>query len=113
MTDSLSAMSREIVLDVAATKNVARVQTRRIAMPAGLPAGLHVHNCPVAGSIVAGSVAFQIEGEPEIILKPGDSFFEPEGVRIARFDALDADVAFVAHYLLAAGEDPGIEFPAG
>ena len=110
MAHPLSAMSRELVFDVAATKNVTRVQTRRIGMPAGLAAGLHVHNCPVAGSIVAGSVAFQVEGEPETVLRPGDAFFEPEGVRIARFDALDEDVVFLAHYLLA-DQEPGIEFP--
>ena len=109
--DVLSAMSRELVLDVSATKNLARVETRRIGMHGGLAAGLHIHNCPVVGSIVAGTVAFQIEGQPETVLKPGDVFFEPEGVRIARFDALDEDVVFLAHYLLADNEDPVLTFP--
>lgn len=59
-----------------------------------------------------GSVAFHLEGEPEVALTPGGVFHEPEGCRIARFDALDADVAFIAHFLLSAGQQPELELPA-
>ncbi|MGO4618238.1 cupin domain-containing protein [Nocardia sp. 2YAB30] len=109
----LSAVSRTAVLDVvlARTKPTARVEVRRIEMPAGTAAGLHVHNCPVFGSIVAGSVAYRIEGESERVLGPGDVFYEPEGQRIARFDALDEDVVFLGYFLLDTGQEPGIEFP--
>ena len=41
----------------------------------------------MVGSIVSGSVSFQVEDEPETVLGPGDVFFAPEGARIARFDA--------------------------
>lgn len=43
---------------------------------------------------------FQIEGEPEGVLRPGDSFYEPEGARITRFDGQDAGVTFLAYFLL-------------
>jgi hypothetical protein len=56
--------------------------------------GLHIHNGPVFGSIETGSAVYQIEGEPETVLKPGDVFYEPEGVRIARFDAQEDGVTF-------------------
>lgn len=110
---SFSAVTRAVIMDVPVTpaKLTDRIQTRRISMPAGTPAGLHTHNGPVVGSIVSGSVAFRIEGEPLVVLRPGDVFFEPEAVRIAQFDALDENVVFLAHFLLATEQDPAIEFP--
>jgi quercetin dioxygenase-like cupin family protein len=56
-----------------------------------------VHNGPVVGSIVDGSAVFQIDGEPETVLRPGDVFYEPEGARITRFDAQEAGVTFLAY----------------
>jgi quercetin dioxygenase-like cupin family protein len=72
---------------------------------------MHVHNGPVVGSIVSGSVSFQVEGEPETVLGPGDVFFEPEGARTARFDARDDGVAFLAYFLLGPGQEPATSFP--
>ena len=114
LSDVTEAVTRTVLADVvlAVTTNVEHIETRRIRIPAGVAAGLHIHNCPVVGSIVEGSVAYQIEGESEVVLRPGDVFYEAEGARIARFDALDADVTFVAHFLLTAGQRPEIEFPA-
>ncbi|WP_067829576.1 hypothetical protein [Nocardia inohanensis] len=108
-----SNVTRSVLLNVAfaQAKRVSRVEVRRITMPAGTVAGLHVHNCPVVGSIESGSVAYRIEGEPERVLRPGDYFFEPEAARITRFDALDEDVTFVGYFLLAADQSPLIEFP--
>jgi quercetin dioxygenase-like cupin family protein len=109
----LSALSRTVVLNaaLAGTKTVERVEVRRIRMPAGTVAGLHVHNCPVVGSITEGAVAYQVDGEPATVLTPGDVFFEPEGVRIVRFDALDDDVTFLAYFLLTTGQEPEIDIP--
>ncbi|MEC3956044.1 cupin domain-containing protein [Nocardia sp. CDC153] len=109
---SFSAVTRDIIMDVPVTpaKLTDRIQTRRIRMPAGTPAGLHTHNGPVVGSIVSGSVAFRIDGEPQVILRPGDVFFEPEAERIAQFDALDEDVVFLGHFLLSSDQEPTLEF---
>jgi quercetin dioxygenase-like cupin family protein len=106
-------ISRDMLLDVrlAQAKDTHRIEVRRIRIVPGHAAGLHVHNGPVVGSIVEGSVVFQIEGEPESVLRPGDVFFEPEGARIARFDAQDAGVTFLAHFLLGPGQEPEISFP--
>lgn len=108
-----SALSRTVVLNaaLARTKPVERVEVRRIHIPAGTAAGLHVHNCPVVGSITQGSVAYQIDGAPASVLTAGDVFFEPEGARITRFDALDDDVTFLAYFLLAPGQEPEIDVP--
>jgi hypothetical protein len=86
-----------------------RARIRRIRQAAGL----HVHNGPVVGSIVDGSAVFQVDEEPETVLRPGDVFYEPEGARITRFDAQDAGVTFLAYLLLGPGQEPELSFPAG
>ncbi|KUJ69959.1 hypothetical protein ACZ90_06210 [Streptomyces albus subsp. albus] len=111
--DSASApITRTVELDqpLPAPKATERVEVRRITIAPGFAAGLHVHNGPVFGSIETGSVTFQIAGEPETVLTPGDVFYEPEGVRV-RFDAREDGVTFLAYFLLGAGQEPEIEFP--
>ena len=44
-------------------------------------------------------------------LRVGDVFYEPEGARIARFDATDEGVTFLGYFLLGPDEEPQIEFP--
>jgi quercetin dioxygenase-like cupin family protein len=101
-------ITRTIVSDVRlpAVKATDRVQVREIRILPSQPAGLHVHNGPVFGSIVAGSVVYQIDGQPASVLRPGDVFYEPEGERIARFDAQDDGVTFLAYFLLSPGQEP-------
>jgi quercetin dioxygenase-like cupin family protein len=65
-----------------------------------------VHNGPVFGNIVTGSVVYQIDGQPAVVLRPGDVFYEPEGARIARFDAQEAGATFLAYFLLSPGQEP-------
>jgi quercetin dioxygenase-like cupin family protein len=86
----------------------AAVEVRRIAMAPGVAAGLHVHNCPVFGHIVEGSVHFQVGGEPESVLRAGDAFYEPADAPIARFDATDEGVVFIGYFLLEDGQEPEI-----
>jgi quercetin dioxygenase-like cupin family protein len=109
----MQPISRDILLEVGLgqAKDTHRIEIRRIRIVPGHAAGLHVHNGPVVGSIVEGSVVFQVDGEPESVLRPGDVFFEPEGARIARFDAQDAGVTFLAYFLLGPGQEPEITFP--
>jgi hypothetical protein len=54
---------RETVLDVRLPKTTRldRIEVRRIPILRGHAAGLHVHNGPVLGSIVEGSVVYQVE----------------------------------------------------
>ena len=103
---------REILLDVRlpAVKATARVQAREIRILAGQAAGLHRHNGPVFGTIVEGAATYQIDGEPEIVLNVGDAFYEPEGARIARFDAGADGVTFAAFFLVGEGEEPELEY---
>jgi quercetin dioxygenase-like cupin family protein len=84
---------------------------RRISIVPGHAVGMHIHNGPVFGSIEAGSAVYQIDGEPASVLTSGDTFYEPEGVRIARFDAQETGVTFLAYFLLGADQTAEIDFP--
>lgn len=110
---AVEPVTRIVVLDqpLPAIHHTHRVETRRITIAPGHAAGLHVHNGPVFGNIETGSVVYQIDGEPARVLEPGDVFYEPEGARIARFDAQDEGVTFLGYFLLAADEVAEIEFP--
>ena len=101
-------ITRIVVSDVRlpAVKAIDRVQVREIRILPSQPAGLHVHNGPVFGSIVAGSVVYQVDGQPASVLGPGDVFYEAEGERIARFDAQENGVTFLAYFLLSPGQEP-------
>ena len=106
-------LSRVVVMDQELPRPLAtrRVEIRRITIAPGYAVGLHLHNGPVFGSIETGSAVYQIEGQPETVLWPGDVFYEPEGVRIARFDARQDGVTFLGYFLLADGVNAELTFP--
>lgn len=105
--------SRLVVMDQKLPEPLAvhRLEIRRITIVPHHPAGLHVHNGPVFGNIETGSAIYQIEGEPEQVLEPGDVFYEPQGVRVARFDARGEGVTFLGYFPLAEGVDAQLVFP--
>lgn len=108
-------MTRTILLNSDLQERVLThsIEVRRIRIRAGYPAGVHVHNGPVVGSIDEGSVLFQVDGQAQTVLRPGDVFLEPAEVRILHFDALDEDVTFLAYFLLTPGQVPEIVLPEG
>ncbi|MDT7655415.1 MAG: hypothetical protein QOF38_130 [Pseudonocardiales bacterium] len=113
--DPQPPVSRDVLLDVhlRQAKDTHRIQIRRIRMVPGHAAGLHLHNGPVVGSIADGCGTFQVEGQPESVLGPGEVFFEPEAARIVRFDARSDGVTFLGYFLLGPGQEPEISFPDG
>ncbi|MCP2167636.1 cupin domain-containing protein [Goodfellowiella coeruleoviolacea] len=113
-TGDTPPITRSVLLDqpLPAARATHRVEIRRITIAPHHAGGLHVHNCPVFGSVETGSVVYQIEGEPASVLGPGDVFYEPQGVRIARFDAQEDGVTFLGYFLLDADESPEIDFPS-
>lgn len=110
---SPAPVTRTVLIDqpLPAPLPVQRAEVRRIVIAPDTAGGLHVHNGPVFGSIESGSAVYQIEGEPETVLAAGDTFYEPAGVRIARFDALESGVTFLAYFPLTAGQQAELEFP--
>jgi quercetin dioxygenase-like cupin family protein len=108
---AVPAVTRTIVLDqqLPEPRVVGHVEVRRITIAPHHSPGPHTHNGPVFGSIEAGSAVYQIEGEPETVLTPGDVFYEPEATRIARFDAQGDGVTFLAHFPVGPGETPRLD----
>ena len=105
-------VTRTVLLDaqLRQAKDTGRIEIREIRILPGYAGGQHVHNGPVVGSITEGSVTYQIEGQPASVLHAGDVFYEPEGVRIARFDAGDDGVTFIGFFLLSLGQQAEIRF---
>lgn len=84
---------------------VGKVRIQEVTMGPGVKAPLHLHPCPTMGIITEGEIAFQIEGQAVSYLKAGDAFYEPENVRVAKFDNEGAVPAkFAAFYLLGNDE---------
>jgi quercetin dioxygenase-like cupin family protein len=100
------SISRDVLFDVPIdpVQTTQHIEARRIRLAPGYAPGPHVHNGPVVGNIVEGSVVFQIEDEPPAVLEAGDVFFEPAGAVITRFDAQDSGAVFLAYFPLGAGQ---------
>ncbi|KOS05308.1 hypothetical protein AM493_04125 [Flavobacterium akiainvivens] len=92
---------RKDLLPAIVDQKVKTVEIQEITFPAGQTAPKHLHPCPVVGYIKSGSVLFQIEGQNAIILKEGDSFYEPKNVNILHFDNISKEepMIFIALYL--------------
>ncbi|WP_207420276.1 cupin domain-containing protein [Desertivirga brevis] len=86
-----------------AARSFNRVDAKEIVMQPGQKAPLHHHPCPVVGYIAEGNLIYQVKGKPEQRLKTGDSFYEPSGTAILRFDnaSKEQPLKFIAFYLNA------------
>ena len=107
MPDTHSRVVRKELLTarLSPERAVASVEVHEVTLEAGQSVPLHLHPCPVVGVIRSGAIAFQIEGQPVRHLRPGEAFYEPAGIRVARFDAEgEGPATFTAFYLLASGE---------
>jgi len=94
-------------------KSVSTVDIKEVTMGARQKAPLHLHPCPTVGVVLEGTIAFQIEGEPVQYLKPGDAFYEPANVRVAKFDNdTDTPAKFAVFYLLGREEHETIRILA-
>lgn len=104
-------VTRTVLFDARLAKatRTSHVEIREIRIAPGHAAGVHMHNGPVVGSILDGSVFFQVGDQPESVLRPGDVFYEPAGERIVRFDAGDEGVTFLAYFLLEDGQVAELE----
>jgi quercetin dioxygenase-like cupin family protein len=58
----------------------AEAMTVRIDLPPGDPGSPpHRHSEPVFGYMVEGEMIFELEGEPERVIRAGEAFWEPGG----------------------------------
>ncbi len=84
------------------SRNVSKVDVRKITLAPGQRTGRHLHPCPVVGYVASGTAFCQIEGEAAELLPVGSAFYEPAGRAIADFgNASDVTpLTFIAFYLL-------------
>ncbi|WP_232665690.1 cupin domain-containing protein [Pseudonocardia sp. TRM90224] len=82
--------------------------TVEVDLPPGDPgAAPHRHSGPVFGYVVEGAIVFELEGEPERIIRAGEAFWEPGGDVIhyqAANQLADARSRFIAVMLGRPGE---------
>jgi Cupin domain len=99
----------------AANPAIGLIRGARIQFAPGQPTGRHRHPISVVGVVTAGSFIFSKEGEAEKIIKTGESFFEPAGVTIDRFDNASASESaeIMAFYLTDSKDRPLIEMLIG
>lgn len=100
----MSSVSRKSLLSakIDPPQPIDTVDIVEVTMPPHTHAPLHLHPCPTLGVVTSGVIIFQIEGQQPQNLLPGDAFYEPANVPVARFDN-DGDIPakFVVHYLLS------------
>jgi quercetin dioxygenase-like cupin family protein len=119
MTDTpFPPLKREPLLEEelpAANPTVRLIKGARIKFAPGQPTGLHRHPISTVGVVTAGSFHLQLEGKPVQLLKTGDSFFEPAGHTILKFDnaSTSEPAEIVCFYLADTTERPPIEMLAG
>jgi len=61
----------------------------------------HRHPCPVIGYVLEGSLRMQVQGQPERIYTPGESFYEaPTDVHLVSANAsADKPARFLAYFV--------------
>ena len=67
----------------------------------------HRHPGPVFGYVIRGEVLFELEGEPERVVRAGEAFWEPGGDVIhyqAANNRTDAPASFVATLIVPPGQ---------
>jgi quercetin dioxygenase-like cupin family protein len=86
----------------------ADAMTVLVTLPPGSPgAPPHRHPGPAFGYVIEGEIRFEVEGEPERVIKAGEAFWEPGGDVIHYQDANnlpDAQSQLVVVILGAAGQ---------
>jgi quercetin dioxygenase-like cupin family protein len=56
-----------------------QIITGKAELPAGAVIGWHVHAGDEAGYVLRGNLVLKTRGQPDRVLKAGDSFFNPRG----------------------------------
>ena len=107
-------LQRQSVLEAplpAANPPVRLVRGATISFAPGQPTGLHLHPASTVGVVTKGSFVFQLDGEPERVIKTGDVFFEPAGHKILHFDNASATepAAITVFYLTDTKDRPLID----
>jgi quercetin dioxygenase-like cupin family protein len=74
----------------------------------------HTHPCAVIGYVAEGALRTQVKGEPEMIYRAGESFYEaPNGVHLVSANASSTEPTKLLAFLICDHETPlSIDVPA-
>jgi quercetin dioxygenase-like cupin family protein len=98
------------VLDYPARDGLA-VQAVRVEYAPGGFSRVHRHPAGAYVYVIDGSVMFGIGGREPVMLKAGDSFYEPPGAvhSVSRNASEEVPASFIAFFVLDDGESPTVE----
>jgi len=86
----------------------AEAMTIHVTLPPGSPgAPPHRHSGPAYGYVLRGEIVFELEGEPQRVVKAGETFWEPGGDVIHYQDGnnlADAESQFVVTMFCVPGQ---------
>jgi quercetin dioxygenase-like cupin family protein len=95
----------------------AEAMTIRVTLPPGSEGSPpHRHTGPAFGYVLKGAMIFELEGEPQRVVKAGETFWEPGGDVIHYQDGnnlADAETAFLVTMFGVAGQPMLIPVSAG
>jgi quercetin dioxygenase-like cupin family protein len=76
--------------------------------PAGFTSGTHRHPAGAYVYVIDGSVIFQLDDREPVVLKAGDSFYEPPGAlhAVSRNASDQRPASLIAFFVLGEGEQP-------
>jgi quercetin dioxygenase-like cupin family protein len=75
-----------------------------LVLPAGAAVGYHEHAGDEAGYVVKGSILWKVRGQPDKMLKAGDSFFNPRGSVHNVVSADSGDSILVSSWIVDKGK---------
>lgn len=79
---------------------VRKIEVREQVVAPGAGLAPHQHKAPVVGYVTEGELSIALENGDAVIIKQGQSFFEPEGKTVTTFASSRADAVKVVSFLL-------------
>ena len=78
--------------------------------PGGFTRGTHRHPAGAYVYVIEGSVLFGIDDHEPVVLKAGESFYEPPGAlhSVSRNASSESPASLIAFFVLADGESPTV-----
>ena len=112
MLDSEIGERVTAVLDFPSREGLA-VQAVRVDYGPGGFSRVHRHPAGAYVYVIDGSVMFGLGGGEPVLLKAGDSFYEPPGAlhSVSRNASQDLPASFIAFFVLGEGEEPTVYEP--
>jgi len=98
------------VLDFPSRDGLAVQAIRVDYAPGGFTRGTHRHPAGAYVYVIDGSVSFGLDDDEPIVLKAGESFYEPPGAlhSVSRNASEDLPASLIAFFVLAEGESATI-----